>query len=325
MSIRENNEKLLILFVYEEKERARQISTLLEEKLKEYEMLDSIVVSIKDYRNKVLAAIGIKQLKPVMVIVQTKMWNKSDAGFELLEYFIVSIAKHEPFYSILHGSGFDDNKKRRSFQLHQRNSYHLGTCSADIKADELLITKIVGVMMQIEDYVLFHHLETPTAGNVRELIGNIITPLYPLKQAMLKFRTGEGKCFEGIERLLLNLEYEVRKIREYYNELFNMEVEKRRFGKIDERMRIRKTDFSIDEVFSEISIFLTDVRSPLVQLVTWMKTIDSTLTHYFQIYHFLESKIGDYQVLGYCKVFLTRFAEFERNLKVIEDYIGEKV
>lgn len=325
MNIRENNEKQLILFVYEEKERARQISAMLEEKLKEYEMLDSMIISIKDYRNKVLAAIGIKQIKPIMVIVQSRMWNKPDAGFELLEYFNKSIAKHEPFYSILHGTGLDESKKRRSFQLHQKDPYHLGTCSTDIKADELLITKIVGVMMQIEDYVVFHHLETPTVGNVKELINNIITPLYPLKQAMLKFRTGEGKCFEGIERLLLNLEYEVRKIREYYNELFNMEIERRRFGKIDETMRVRKTDISIDEVFSEISIFLTDVRSPLVQLVIWMRTIDSALTHYYQIFQFLESRIGDYQVLGYCRVFLTKFAEFERNLQIIEDFIGEKV
>jgi len=325
MSISTNNEKLLILFVYENKKRARQIAAMLYEKLKEYRMHDSITLGIKDYRNKVLAAMGIKQLKPIIVIVQSRMWNKEDAGFEILEYFNESIAKQDPFYSIIHGTGLDKKKKYRSLKIHQRDPYHLGTCSGDIKADELLITKIVGVMMQIEDYVAFHHLEAPTARNIRELINKIITPLYPLKKAMLRFQTGEGKCFEGIESFLLNIDYEVRKIREYYNELFNMEVERRRFGKIEEQMRVHTTNFSIDEVFSEISIFLTDVRSPLIQLVIWMKTIDSSYTHYYQIYQYLEGKIGDYQVLGFCRVFLTRFAEFERNLKIIEDFIEEKV
>jgi hypothetical protein len=325
MTEKTTSKKINIVFVYEDATRAQSLISMLNRKLDEFGISGSIEAQHKSFRNKVMAALNLKQLKPAIVIVQSRMWNNPVDGFEMLEYCHKTITKEFPFYSIIHGAGIDETRKQWSLKIHHIDSYHLGTCSIDAGADELLITKTIGILMQIDDYLMFHHLETPTINTAKDLIKAIIESLIPLKEAIIRFQTGEGKAFAGVEKILLNLEQELVTVRTYYNELFNLEIERRRFGKMDDTVKVSRNDVSLDTVFSDVSVFLTESKSPLVQLSTWMKTIDPHARHFYEIYQYLETKIGDHRIINFCKDFLTQFAHFETNLGHIERFLGEKI
>ncbi|MCE1247272.1 MAG: hypothetical protein LWY06_11560 [Firmicutes bacterium] len=318
-------QKLNIVFIYEDTEKAQALIDGLSKKLNDYGLTGSVNVMAKSFRNKVIAALNLKQLKPAIVVIQSKMWNNQVEGFEMLEYCHKTITQENPFYSIIHGAGLDETRKQWSLKIHHIDSYHLGTCSIERGADELLLTKIVGILMQIEDYVMFHHLETPTLNTAKDLIKAILETLSPLKLAITKFQTGEGSAFIGTEKFMLTLDQEITAVRTYYNELFNLEIERRQFGKSNATVQISRTDVSLDRVFSDVSIFLTEARSPLVQLSTMMKTIDPHTKHFYEIYQYLETRIGDSRIINFCRDFLTQYAHFEANLGHIERFLGEKV
>jgi len=320
-----STDREIVFLIYQDKQRGKELARALEIKMRELGIIDNYEVIIQSYSNKMTASLGIKENLPIFTLIQSSLWGDNEAGFELLEYYNRTYSDHLPFYSIIHGTGLDQKRRARSLKLNEVDPYHLGTCSADLKVDELLIEKIIGVLMQQEEYVEFEHLESQTAIDVDELIEGITSKLYPLKEAVVRFRSGDGKCFAGVEPFLLNMEYELKKVREYYNYLFNIEIQRRKFGKIDDVMRRTSKEVAIDEVFSDISQFLTHTQSPLVQMAIWMKSINPSQTHYFQIYQFLEGKIGDNRIHGYCRVFLENFKRFEKNIELVRDYVSQKV
>lgn len=325
MKTENTQEKLNILLLYENKERAEEIHQLLLRRLTGENLHQSTVVHIQDSRNKVAAAMAIKRLEPVIVVVQMKMWNNPKAGLELLEYCLSSVAQEMSFYSIIHGASIDEEKKQLSSAYFEKDSFHLGTCSLDIRLDDLLVEKIIGIINQNEDNIIFEHIETTITRTAKELYSRILNTLLPLKNAFQLFQTGHGDCFKGTEKLLLNLHYEIKKLRMYYNELFNLEVQRMKFGRLEDKAVVKKTEIPIHKVFSDINIFLTDSRSPLIRLANWMKSVEPGVKEYYQILQYLESRIGDYQVYGFSKVFLDRFADFEENLSIIDDYLSENV
>lgn len=325
MSKQDSGNKYVIMFIFENKLRGKELSNTLSRSLIKHGIRDAFDIQLKDYRNKVVAAMGVKSVQPVFLIVQLKMWNDPRAGIELLEYCRSSVAKELPFYSIIHGAGINDDIKERSLKIFQEDPFHLGTCSSDLKMDDMLVEKILGVINEAEEHIVFGHLETAVSYTARQLIANILETLAPLKEAFTSFEMGKNDAFRGLERFLLNMDYELKKLRVYYNELFTLEVAKRQLGKSSETIRYKTREVSIVEVFSDVSIFLTDSRSPLVRLSTWMKTADPEIETYYEIGQYLEAKIGDYNVLGFCRVLLERYAEFEEQLQIVEEYLGEKV
>ncbi len=315
-----------VLFVYEDEVRGSELAKALEMSLSKKGLLDNFDVLLKNYPDKSKAAVGIKTVNPILLVLQKRMWDNNNGGFEVLEYFHENVSDFDPFYSIIHGANIGEAEKKRSWAIYKKDPYHLGTCTSDIRADDLFLEKISGVLAQEEEYIKYEHIESETAFTVEKLIKNIKEPLYPFRDAILKFRKGDGRCFQGVEKFMLNMDYELKKMRMYYNELFNLEVQRKKFGKIGDQVKQRgKRETSIDMVFGEVSQFLTHTRSPLVQMSLWLKSMNPSTKHYYEIYQFLEGKIGDYHIINYCRVFLEHFERFEKNLDIIMEYVKEKV
>jgi len=307
-------ERLIIMYIFDSLSYGHGILKKLEKKLDDLEIQDYFNLELRKFRNEKSAGLGIKQLKPVLCVIQLKLWKDPIGGFKLLEHCLPSISREHPFYSILYGKNFNSDLKTRSETIREQDQFHLGTCSSRMKDDNMLLNKITGVLIQDEQSTRLEHLETSPGKSPTSLVNAILEQLNPLSESLIQFKNGDGKCFEKKESLVLGLEDELKRLRAYYNELFKLFIQKRDSGD--------PVDSSITEAFSGVSQFLSDGRSPLLQFVNWIRVIPPGDKSYFVIYQFLERKIGDYQIDGYCMVFQDRFGEFKDNLRKIEEYLN---
>lgn len=315
MSENRKEERLLVMFAFTSMTRGHELLKKLKEKLDALDVLEFFNLELRRFRTKELASKGISELRPVLVIIQLDQFKEPDGGFIMLEQCLETVSGDFPFFSIIYGRGIDPHRKHRSQEFHKKDPFHLGTCSSQTKNDNMLLDKIVGVLVQDPIYSRFQHLETATGSKGQQIVNGLLESIDPIKEALEDFSKGNEDCFYGIERTLVNLDKEMLRLRAYYDELYGLFAKKR---------LIVIPDPTLLEALKQISLYLNDRKSPLVQLMIWMKTIDREISTSADICNFLERRIGDYQISGFWTVFNDRYTEFRDNLQKILTFIDSK-
>lgn len=315
MSELRKEERLLVMFAFTSMTRGHELLKKLKDKLDALDISDYFSLELRRFRTPELAAKGISELKPVLTIIQLDQFKEPDGGFMLLEHCLETVTADFPFYSVIYGRGIDPHRKHRSEELNKKDLFHLGTCSSQTKNDNMLLDKIVGVLVQDPIYARFQHLETAAGSKGQQIVNGLLESIDPIKEALEDFSKGNEDCFYGIERILVNLDKEMLRLRAYYDEFYGLFSKKR---------LITIPDPSLLEALKQVSLYLNDRKSPLVQLMIWMKTIDREISTSADICNFLERRIGDYQISGYWTVFNDRYKEFRENLQKILLYIDSK-
>ena len=313
---RMKEERRIVMFVFSSMTRGHELLKKLKDKLDELNILEYFNLELRRFRKPDMVDKAISEMRPVLVIVELNQFKEPEGGFGLLEDSLKTVTPQYPFYSMLYGKDFDVSRKKRSKEINDIDPFHLGTCSSRTKNDNMLLDKVVGILVQDPKYVAFQHLETAAGSKAQQIVRGLIESIDPIKEGLEDFGKGNEECFYGIERVLINLDKELARLQSYYNELYTLFSSK--------RLQVIPPPEVMDSL-KRVSQYLNDRKSPLVQLVMWLKTIDRSLSTSSDICNFLERRIGGYQIGGFCTVFMDRYKEFKDDLQAIQKFIDEPV